>query len=128
MIGGIQPSKIMPLIHDAIEGKGDDGLMQRFQFAVWPDEKNVWKWTDRAPDKKAVKKYRRVIREMHELPKPLDGQPGDHAIFSGRSATLHQLDGNAARKDSLLATLTLSYKVTCLRCRRPSQLWRYFLN
>lgn len=38
IIGGIQPSKIATLVRDAIRGTADDGLIQRFQLAVWPDD------------------------------------------------------------------------------------------
>lgn len=38
VIGGIQPTKIATLVRDAIKGTADDGLIQRFQLAIWPDD------------------------------------------------------------------------------------------
>jgi len=37
LIGGIQPSKLAPLVRGAASGQADDGLIQRLQLAVWPD-------------------------------------------------------------------------------------------
>lgn len=51
IIGGIQPSKLAPLVRDAVRGVADDGLIQRFQFAIWPDDIGSWQWIDRVPNK-----------------------------------------------------------------------------
>lgn len=43
MIGGTQPAKIQPFVKDAVfGGSGDDGLLQRFSLAVWPDQSKTW--------------------------------------------------------------------------------------
>lgn len=89
MIGGIQPSRIAPLIRSAMEGKLDDGLAQRLQCAVWPDEQKVWKWTDRAPDEKAAAEYTRVLREMHDLPRPMEDETPAHMRFSPEAQPLY---------------------------------------
>ena len=45
MIGGIQPSRISSLVAEAAYRRhGSDGLLQRFQLAVWPDEPINWDW------------------------------------------------------------------------------------
>jgi putative DNA primase/helicase len=47
MIGTIQPGKLIPYIRNAVtQGKGDDGLMQRFQLAVYPDSIKEWSYQD----------------------------------------------------------------------------------
>jgi putative DNA primase/helicase len=68
IIGGIQPSKIAPVIQGAIQGTVDDGLIQRFQLAVWPDVQKGWKWIDQKPDQAAYASYRDALWKLHELP------------------------------------------------------------
>ncbi|MGQ3888468.1 YfjI family protein [Legionella sp. CNM-1927-20] len=67
VIGGIQPSKIAALVRDAIKGTGDDGLIQRFQFAILPDDIGCWEWIDRAPNQQAKEKYDTIFQSLHEL-------------------------------------------------------------
>ncbi len=50
MIGGIQPSRIIPIIQAMHRGINDDGLLQRFQMLVWPDETKDWQLVDRPPN------------------------------------------------------------------------------
>ncbi len=51
VIGSIQPGMIEAYVRNAVDGGlGDDGLMQRFQFAVWPDVSKTWRNVDRRPD------------------------------------------------------------------------------
>ncbi len=38
IIGSIQPSRIIPIIQAMHYGTNNDGLLQRFQMLVWPDE------------------------------------------------------------------------------------------
>jgi hypothetical protein len=66
MIGGIQPSRIAPLVRGAMTGANDDGLIQRLQLTVWPDEPLDWKWIDRAPDREARERFDAVFRRLHE--------------------------------------------------------------
>jgi phage/plasmid primase-like uncharacterized protein len=54
MIGGIQPSRIQEYVRGAVTGgSADDGLLQRFGLAVWPDIANDFIHVDRQPDTKA---------------------------------------------------------------------------
>lgn len=51
IIGAIQPGPLQAYLRDAVRGgSGDDGLMQRFQLAVWPDVSAEWRNVDRWPD------------------------------------------------------------------------------
>ena len=51
VIGCIQPGPLGDYMRAAmIDGSGDDGLMQRFQLAVWPDVSGEWVNIDRYPD------------------------------------------------------------------------------
>ena len=67
IIGGIQPTKIAKLVRDAMSGIADDGLIQRLQLAVWPDDVGSWEWLDRAPNKAARDAYYAVFEQMHHL-------------------------------------------------------------
>ena len=42
MIGGVQPTRIAPLVRAAIRGTNNDGLIERLQLAVWPDDLGSW--------------------------------------------------------------------------------------
>ncbi len=50
VLGGIQPGKLAEYVRGAVKGgMGDDGLMQRFQLAVYPDLPASWRYRDAAP-------------------------------------------------------------------------------
>lgn len=54
ILGGIQPGPLQAYLCDAVRGgAGDDGTMQRFQLAVWPDSPSDWRNVDRWPDSTA---------------------------------------------------------------------------
>lgn len=38
ILGAIQPKVLLPILHDRESGRVDDGLFERFQLAVWPDD------------------------------------------------------------------------------------------
>ncbi len=67
IIGGIQPNKITPLIRGAIFGAKDDGLVQRLQLSVWPDEHQNWSWQDYIPNTQAYQKYNKAILDLYNL-------------------------------------------------------------
>lgn len=71
LIGGIQPSKLAPLIRGAVNGTSDDGLIQRLQLAVWPDSIKDWKWCDMKPDESAWQAYKASFIRLHNY-KPLN--------------------------------------------------------
>jgi len=67
IIGAIQPGPLSDYLQQAVRsGMGDDGLLQRFQLAVWPDSATEWKNVDRWPDSKAK-------AEAHSVFQYLDG-------------------------------------------------------
>jgi len=49
LLGGIQPDKLSRYLYQAQKGN-NDGLIQRLQLAVYPDEPNNWENIDRYPD------------------------------------------------------------------------------
>ncbi|MCX7167759.1 MAG: DUF3987 domain-containing protein [Rhodocyclales bacterium] len=54
VFGGIQPAKLLDYIHGTVVGYDNDGLLQRLQLMVCPDELDGWKYVDEAPNGNAV--------------------------------------------------------------------------
>lgn len=88
IIGGVQPSRIAPIVRGAMTGASNDGLIQRLQLAVWPDSRKTWQWVDRHPDRQAREAYEKVFRDLHELqlgspdePTVLRFSPSAQAMF-----------------------------------------------
>src|SRR5215471_9930822 len=50
ILGGIQPGPLYAYLQETFAGGGDDGLIQRFQLAVFPDPLPRWRHVDRWPD------------------------------------------------------------------------------
>ncbi len=68
ILGGIQPGPLRQYLRDAMHGgKGDDGLLQRFQLAVWPDDPGEWRNIDRWPDSQARNAAHDVYSRVHKL-------------------------------------------------------------
>jgi putative DNA primase/helicase len=68
IIGGIQPGPLGDYLREAQRGgKGDDGLIQRFQLAVWPTASKDWKNVDRWPDTQAKRIAHEVFRRLDQM-------------------------------------------------------------
>lgn len=68
VLGGIQPGKLAEYVRGAVRGgMGDDGLMQRFQLAVYPDLPASWSYRDRAPDEAAEREALALFRRLRGL-------------------------------------------------------------
>ncbi len=68
LIGGIQPSRIASLVRAALSGELDDGLIQRLQLAVYPDDVREWRLVDRWPNKAATERVDWVIEQLDQIP------------------------------------------------------------
>lgn len=68
LIGGIQPSRIASLVNAAISGELDDGLIQRLQLAVYPDDNHEWRLVDRWPNQAAAEQVEQIIGHLDQLP------------------------------------------------------------
>ena len=67
--GTMQPGKLQAYVTEAIaEGRGADGLLQRFQLLVWPDFSGEWRNVDRPPDIAARERAGRVFEAVAALP------------------------------------------------------------
>jgi len=50
VFGGIQPSKLTSYLIQSMNGLENDGMLQRLQMLVYPDEVKNWKHVDERPD------------------------------------------------------------------------------
>ncbi len=71
ILGGIQPGKLKPFVEDALAGRrNDDGLLQRLQLLVWPEDPGPWNaptsWLDRDLREQAYQAFAR-LDEMGDL-------------------------------------------------------------
>ncbi len=71
MLGGIQPGKLQSYVREAVAGgTGDDGLLQRFGLAVWPDVSREFKRVDQWPDTKAKQTASEIFERLNQLQQP----------------------------------------------------------
>lgn len=67
MIGGVQPSKIAPIVADAMQGRGDDGLLQRFQLITWPAARPYPAYSDPVFNDAALKQLESIVSELARI-------------------------------------------------------------
>lgn len=79
MLGSIQPARLSDYISNALKGgSGDDGLIQRFGFSVWPDQSSNWQERDRYPDSAARSNAMQTFEYLDLLtPASIGAQSGD---------------------------------------------------
>ncbi|MEC4747225.1 DUF3987 domain-containing protein [Methylomicrobium sp. Wu6] len=63
VLGGIQPDKLKRYLAQTFNG-GNDGLMQRLQLAVWPDEPNKWELIDKYPHQEEKNRVIDILRTL----------------------------------------------------------------
>lgn len=66
LLGGIQPDKLNRYLYQAMKGN-NDGLMQRLQLAVYPDESSHWVNIDIYPNKEAKQRAYEVIERLADM-------------------------------------------------------------
>lgn len=68
MFGGIQPGKLNEYVRQATKGgAGADGLLARFQVAVYPDYDQTFRNVDRPPDLAAQERAFNAARHLFEI-------------------------------------------------------------
>src|SRR6266849_4245047 len=67
VLGGIQPGPLERYLREVFAGRGDDGLLQRFQLAVWPDGGGRWRNVDRWPNADARARVNEVFQRLSTL-------------------------------------------------------------
>lgn len=129
MIGGIQPGRIQEYVRGAVSGgSGDDGLLQRFGLAVWPDADREIIYVDQWPDTPARQRAWDVFERLAALQLGDDGMPrawrftpNAQAMFAEwfaalenelRSADLHPaLCSHLAKFRKLIPALALIFAI-----------------
>lgn len=85
LLGTIQPSMIEPYYRSAINGLGDDGLIQRFQMLVYPEVVKSYRYVDRPPkgrdaaQESFIRLYRSEAKELGS--RFLTADAGGHAYL-----------------------------------------------
>lgn len=88
MLGGIQPGKVQSYVREAVAGgAGDDGLLQRFGIAVWPDVSREFVYVDQWPDTPAKQAAWAVFERLNQLQPASDTDPQEWR-FSAESQAL----------------------------------------
>jgi hypothetical protein len=64
--GGIQPDKLRRYLHQSMNG-GNDGLVQRFQLAVYPDEPKEWQLVDEYPDTEEKTRVYEILKKLADM-------------------------------------------------------------
>ena len=76
MLGGIQPGRVQEYVRGAVSGgSADDGLLQRFGLAVWPDTSGEFVHVDRWPDTPAKQAAWSVYERLALLESASDTEP-----------------------------------------------------
>lgn len=64
IFGGIQPSKLIVYLSDAVNNQKNDGLIQRFQLLVYPDASAAWEYVDQYPNQAEKNRAFLVIEKL----------------------------------------------------------------
>ncbi len=67
ILGSTQPSKLLGYLHKTIRGFENDGLMQRFQLLIYPDEIKNWQHIDVIPNKLEKVKVFSLVERITDL-------------------------------------------------------------
>ena len=67
LLGGIQPSKLAAYLLQSVGNLTNDGMVQRFQLLVYPDEPAAWTLIDEAPDVQAKQRAYEIFKALAEM-------------------------------------------------------------
>ena len=67
LLGGIQPGPLATYLRQMTSGAGDDGLISRFQLAVFPDQSREFKIVDEIPNRDAKNRAFAIYRVIDAL-------------------------------------------------------------
>jgi putative DNA primase/helicase len=86
VLGGITPDRLRNYLAQAPHNSPTaDGLMQRFQLAIWPDISTEWEYTDRPPNaaaqQQATTVFQRLISLDVQAPKVYRFAPDAQELF-----------------------------------------------
>jgi hypothetical protein len=82
ILGGIQPGPLASYLRRSIATAGDDGLISRFQLAVYPDQDRPYKVVDRVPNLDAKARAYSVFKALDQLdPAQVGATQDDHGCI-----------------------------------------------
>ena len=67
LLGTTQPSKLLSYFQKTLAGIENDGLIQRFQLLIYPDEINEWKLVDKTPNDRASQQVSDIMVKLAHL-------------------------------------------------------------
>jgi hypothetical protein len=67
ILGGIQPAKLASYLYQSMRGNDNDGLFQRLQLLVYPDEPPAAKIVDRYPNTEAKTRAYKIIEKLAHM-------------------------------------------------------------
>jgi hypothetical protein len=67
IFGNTQPAKLSRYLHNAIRGIDNDGLLQRFQLLIYPDDNRDWRLVDQTPDNVAKQRAANVFKNLSAM-------------------------------------------------------------
>ena len=67
LLGGIQPGKLTSYLIQSTGDLANDGMIQRFQLLVYPDEPQGWELIDEWPDTEAKNRAFGIIRTLADM-------------------------------------------------------------
>ncbi|MBP6985364.1 MAG: DUF3987 domain-containing protein [Alphaproteobacteria bacterium] len=67
ILGGTQPDKLFSYFNHTSSGFCNDGMLQRFQLLVYPDDAKAWSLVDRTPNAAAQAKAFSIIRNLSTM-------------------------------------------------------------
>lgn len=67
ILGSTQPSKLLSYFQKTLGGTENDGLLQRFQLLVYPDELRSWALVDRKPNEEAREQAFGIMKILAEM-------------------------------------------------------------
>jgi len=101
--GGIQPAKLLKYLQQATNGYQNDGLIQRLQLLVYPDEPKKWSLVDQFPDHKAKDRFTEIIKKLSEM------DFTEHGAIKDESVSFH-ISGFQMRHKRFSLNGWLNYK------------------
>lgn len=84
ILGGIQPGKLQAYLLQAANNLTNDGMIQRFQLLVYPDEPAGWVLIDDSPDRSARDRATGIFMALAEMDfeqAGADGEEGERPFF-----------------------------------------------
>lgn len=67
ILGSTQPDKLLGYFQQSLSGFCNDGLLQRFQLLIYPDDIKEWKLVDKVPNKEAQQEAAMIMRNLASM-------------------------------------------------------------